>query len=159
MPASRQGTISANCLTFLGIRNTIAQISIPAATNGRAAAEPKLLALRCNEWRFRQRAVLIAGSKVQLDGCYDALRYFKAQPGTADPIDLELRQKNCRYVTRRLRQKHFRKHIRLAHSSTTADGRGAESKEADGVASSTSHRGDRGGARLASKLHPETSGG
>src|SRR6266568_3263892 len=46
MPASRQGTISANCLTFFGIRNTIAQISIPAATNDRIAAEPKLLALR-----------------------------------------------------------------------------------------------------------------
>src|SRR5436189_3209472 len=107
MPASRQGTISVNCLTFFGIRNTIAQISISAATNDRIAAEPKL-ALRCNEWRFRQRAVLIAGSKVQLEGCYDALRYFKAQPGTADPIDLELRQKNCRYVNRRLRQKHFR---------------------------------------------------
>src|SRR5437016_14377046 len=100
MPASRQGTISANCLTFFGIRNTIAQISISAATNDRIAAEPKLLALRCNEWRFRQRAALVAGSKVQLDGCYDALR-------TADPIDLELRQKNCRYVNRRLRQKHF----------------------------------------------------
>src|SRR5947199_8534597 len=126
MPASRQGTISANCLTFLGIRNTIAQISIPAATNGRAAAEPKLLALRCNEWRFRQRAVLIAGSKVQLDGCYDALRSFKAQPGTADPIDLELRQQNCSYVNRRLRQKHFPQNICIAHSSTTADGRGAE---------------------------------
>src|SRR5438445_1418446 len=59
MPASRQGTISANCLTFFGIRNTIAQISIPAATNGRATAEPKLLALRCNEWRFRQRASFV----------------------------------------------------------------------------------------------------
>src|SRR5437879_504081 len=100
MPASRQGTISANCLTCCGIRNTSAQTSIPAATNDRIAAEPKLLALRCNEWRFRQRAVLVAGSKVQLDGCYDALRYFKAQSGTADPIDLELRQKNCRYVNR-----------------------------------------------------------
>src|SRR6266700_3427940 len=53
MPASRQGTISANCLTFLGIRNTIAQISIPAATNDRIAAEPKLLALRDKEWKFR----------------------------------------------------------------------------------------------------------
>src|SRR3989442_15746859 len=97
MPASRQGTISANCLTFLGIRNTIAQISIPAATNGRAAAEPKLLALRCNEWRFRQRAGFIAGSKGQLDGCYDALRYFKAQSGTADPIALELGQNTTRH--------------------------------------------------------------
>src|SRR6266705_6129709 len=53
MPASRQGTISANCLTFFGIRNTIAQISIPAATNDRIAAEPKLLALRDKEWEFR----------------------------------------------------------------------------------------------------------
>src|SRR5438552_17559098 len=107
MPASKQGTISANCMTFFGIRNSIAQIRIPAATNDRIAAESKLLALRCNEWRFRQRAVLVAVSKVQLDGCYDALRYFKAQYGTADPIDLELRQKNCRYVNLRLRQKHF----------------------------------------------------
>src|SRR5207249_9824046 len=136
MPASRQGTISANCLTFLGIRNTIAQISIPAATNGRAAAEPKLLALRCNEWRFRQRAVLIAGSKVQLDGCYDALRYFKAQPGTADAIDLELRQKHCRYVNRRSRQKDFTYNICLA-SATTADGRGAEKAVAHGGSSPT----------------------
>src|SRR2546425_12723113 len=107
MPASRRGTNSQNCLTIFGSRTTIAQISIPAPKHGRAAAKPKLLARRCNKWRFRQRAVLIAGSKVQLDGCYDALRYFKAQSGTADPIDLELRQKNCRYVNRRLRQKHF----------------------------------------------------
>src|SRR5438128_1077335 len=107
MPASRQGTISANCLTFLGIRNTIAQISIPAAANGRAAEQPKLLARRCNEWPFSQRAGLRAGSRGQLDGCYDALRYIKVQPGTADPIDQELRQKNCRFVNRGLRQKHF----------------------------------------------------
>src|SRR5437899_11228535 len=102
MPASRQGTISANCLTFFGIRNTIAQISIPAATNDRLAAEPKLLALRCNEWRFRQRAVLVAGPKFHLDARQAPPSPCTPQSGQPDPRHLELSQRPSRYGSRSL---------------------------------------------------------